>query len=380
MSEIPRRKVYPRSSGPKSAVWRVDPHTLAKHEILRRYVDAWFPIMSKWNPRLIFFDGFAGPGIYQSGEPGSPLIVLRRLIEHSAFARFSIGTEYVFLFCEPDRERLASLEQHLEDYKQSLGGQWPASIKVMTRGQPFDATAGEILEDLERAGSRLAPTFAFVDPFGISGLPMNLLARLTASPKCELFVNMIMNTAKRFASSGQIDTSLADLYGTSLFTQAEGLTGRPRIEFLHDLYAQQLKGQCGFSYIQSFEMVNKHGHTSYYLFYATRNLAGLSSMKAAMWKADPGGGYRFSDQLAGQDVLFIEDELDPMPLRSQLLQVFHGCTISVEALEHYVLVNTPYRETHLRKHALAPLEKEGVIGVARPGQRQYPKGTLISFP
>lgn len=103
--------MYPRSSGPKDAIWRVDPHTLAKHEILRRYLDAWFPIMSKWNRRLIFFDGFAGPGIYQNGEPGSPLIALQHLIEHSAFARFSTGTEYIFSFCEPDPERLASLER-----------------------------------------------------------------------------------------------------------------------------------------------------------------------------------------------------------------------------------------------------------------------------
>jgi hypothetical protein len=103
-------------------------------------------------------------------------------------------------------------------------------------------------------------------------------------------------------------------------------------------------------------------------------------MKAAMWNADPGGGYRFSDQLAGQDVLFIEDKLDPRPLRTQLLHAFHRCTVTVEALEQYVLVNTPYRETHLRKHALAPLEKEGVISVTRPGRQQYPKGTLISFP
>jgi len=32
------------------------------------YLGAWFPIMSKWNSRLIFFDGFAGPGIYQSAK------------------------------------------------------------------------------------------------------------------------------------------------------------------------------------------------------------------------------------------------------------------------------------------------------------------------
>jgi hypothetical protein len=45
--------------------WPLDPHTLAKHEILRRYLYAWFPIMSCYNGRLVFLDGFAGPGAYE---------------------------------------------------------------------------------------------------------------------------------------------------------------------------------------------------------------------------------------------------------------------------------------------------------------------------
>ena len=55
-------------------MWRLDRHTLAKHEILRPYLRAWFPIMSKYNGRLVFFDGSAGPGSYEKEEPGSPLM------------------------------------------------------------------------------------------------------------------------------------------------------------------------------------------------------------------------------------------------------------------------------------------------------------------
>jgi hypothetical protein len=55
-------------------VWRLDRHTLAKHEILRPYLRAWFPIMSKYNGWLVFFDGSAGPGSYEKEEPGSPLM------------------------------------------------------------------------------------------------------------------------------------------------------------------------------------------------------------------------------------------------------------------------------------------------------------------
>lgn len=368
-------------AGPTQPVWRIEPHTLAKHEILRGYLGAWFPIMSKWNGRIIFFDGFAGPGIYQRGEIGSPLIALKVLIEHPLFPTFGKGTEYVFLFCESDETRFASLEEQLQASKQSLGGEWPGNVKVQSTSDPFDETASGMLNYLESKGSRLAPTFAFIDPFGVSGLPMTLLARLVSSPKCELFINMIMNTAKRFATSGIIDGSLEGLFGTDQFRRAEGLAGRDRIMFLHDLYADQLHHVAGMTYVQSFEMVNTQGHTSYFLFYATRAVEGLRAMKDAMWRAVPGGGYRFSDRLAGQDVLFAEDLLNVGPLRSELLAHFTGMEVDVDVVERYVLTNTPYRETHLRKPVLKPLEDESVITVIRqPKRRQFPSGTRIRFP
>ena len=41
-------------------LWIPDAHTLAKHAILRRYLQAWLPIMSRWNRRGVVIDGFAG--------------------------------------------------------------------------------------------------------------------------------------------------------------------------------------------------------------------------------------------------------------------------------------------------------------------------------
>lgn len=49
---------------PKETLWPLEPHTLGKHLVLKSYLDAWLPIMGKWNGRILFIDGFA------SGEPG----------------------------------------------------------------------------------------------------------------------------------------------------------------------------------------------------------------------------------------------------------------------------------------------------------------------
>ena len=47
---------------PRTVTWPANEHTLAKHRILRAYLEAWIPIMSKGNRRLLLVDGFAGPG------------------------------------------------------------------------------------------------------------------------------------------------------------------------------------------------------------------------------------------------------------------------------------------------------------------------------
>ena len=41
---------------PDETIWEIEPHTLAKHEILRRYLGAWFPILATQNSKLIYFD------------------------------------------------------------------------------------------------------------------------------------------------------------------------------------------------------------------------------------------------------------------------------------------------------------------------------------
>jgi hypothetical protein len=33
-------------AAPQTTLWQIDRHTQAKHEILRRYLEAWFPILS----------------------------------------------------------------------------------------------------------------------------------------------------------------------------------------------------------------------------------------------------------------------------------------------------------------------------------------------
>jgi GMT-like wHTH domain len=83
---------------PKTTIWDLEPHTAAKHEILRRYLQAWAPILSQGNfPQLVFVDGFAGPGRYSKGEEGSPLIAVKAAVEQPRPIRAQVDFHFIEL-------------------------------------------------------------------------------------------------------------------------------------------------------------------------------------------------------------------------------------------------------------------------------------------
>src|SRR5271156_6469010 len=67
------------SSFKPTNLWEASPHTLAKLEIVGRYLDVWFLILGSnpKNRRLVYIDGFAGPGRYTNTEKSSPIVALQ---------------------------------------------------------------------------------------------------------------------------------------------------------------------------------------------------------------------------------------------------------------------------------------------------------------
>ena len=98
--------------------WEIEPHTLAKHEILRRYLSAWYPILSTYNPRIVYLDGFCGPGRYKGGEDGSPIIALREALKYSQRLK---NNEITFLFVDERADRIAHLNAELNNCIYSRG-------------------------------------------------------------------------------------------------------------------------------------------------------------------------------------------------------------------------------------------------------------------
>jgi three-Cys-motif partner protein len=358
-------------------IWKLEPHTQAKHEILRGYLRAWFPIMSRWQGRVIYLDGFAGPGIYEDGEPGSPIIALETLMTHSG-VNLQAGTEFVFLFMEEDEKRCTLLAEQVDRLFDRFGGK-PPKVVVEIENKQFEEGVKEILEQLEGEGQEIAPTFAFVDPFGWSGAPMEVMADLLR-PRCELLFTFIYDQTSRFISidNEKVIQQLEDLFGSDDFKQAVDLSGTDRKEKLLELFSFQLRDQIGFEFVNSFEMINSKGRTPYFLVHATYHQKGAEKMKDVLWGVDPTGEFRYSSRLGGQDVLFAEkSEVDP--LISAMQEAFTDRTVPIADVESFVIRDTPYRMPHVRQ-ALRALESQDQIHVSgRTRRGTYPEGTTITF-
>ena len=352
-------------------LWSLEPHTAAKHAILRRYLQAWFAIMASSNERILYIDGFAGPGEYAGGEDGSPIIALKAALEHGS----SLSSKVLFVFMEEKQPRCAHLEQLVS------GIEVPPNFEVKLRCCRFDEKMTEVLDYLDQQIARLAPTFAFVDPFGYSDTPLAVIERIMAHKKCEVLITFMYEEVNRFIDHPDRTqhAHFDRLFGTNEWRKARDLREpQERKRFIHDLYLRQLRRGAGIAYVRSFEMVNRGNRTDYYLFFGTKNLLGLRKMKEAMWSVDPTGGNRFSDSTDySQPVLF---DLKCLPaLREAIVSWMEGRTVTIGQVERFALTHTPFRETHVRKAALKPLEEEGRLEVLTERHRPltYPAGTKM---
>lgn len=363
-------------SGITSTTWKIEPHTKVKHEILKGYLGAWFPILSKWEGRLIYLDGFAGPGIYAEGDLGSPVIALQTAVNHVLLPRFK---EIKFLFIERDKARAQKLTEVLKERFPTL----PQNIKYSVYDAEFAPTFKEGLDELEKQGANLAPTFAFLDPFGFSGLPMKLIGRLLKCNKCEVLITFMAGFVRRFNDELR-DDALNELYETEEWKKIREISDPDeRMKFLVHLYESQLKKLGTAEYIKSFGMVGPSGQIIYYLVFATKHLKGLEVMKEAMWNVDPTGSYKFSDVTGFNQSLLMDFQQEPFWIQNAanvVYQRFKGKTVNENEIHQFVVADTQYL---YKKKIFQHLEKSTPPKIIDVSNRKrvftYPEGCSITF-
>ena len=325
-------------AAPRTTTWAMEPHTRAKHAILQRYLQAWIPILTRKFERVLYIDGFAGPGLYSKGEPGSPIIAL----ETALARKDQIQANVFFYFVEKEKDRAEMLKLVLNDIE------IPQTFHVKVINGPFEEAFAKI--NNQHKAQRYLPTFAFIDPFGWKGVPFDAVARILSRTSCEVLVTFMYEEINRFIGHQDQVGNFNRFFGTNAWRNGiEIVNPKDRKEFLHGLYLRQLEKVAGAQFVRSFEMRNERDVTDYFLFFATKNLLGLKKMKEAMWKVDQTGEFRFSDATDPNQLILFGNNHQFDILRDQILDRFKGTEARVKTVEDFVVQKTAFRETHYKR-------------------------------
>ncbi|MFJ8982650.1 three-Cys-motif partner protein TcmP [Streptomyces sp. NPDC102282] len=355
-------------------LWKLEPATAAKHRLYQRYLDAWWPILLQTNqrtgyafPRVTLLDAFAGPGRYEGGEPGSPVFILDRLLNHHAAERMNLSRSRVHLvFIERDPARYEHLVSELVA---AFGPLEDLPVRVEVRRGEAGKDSLPVLTELGAWGN---PILGIFDSWGSVNVPLEVMARIARNRSSEVITTFGPNW---FSRREELNADLLDtVFGGRGFWMpaAEEARSDERWRAWLGTYRNALK-RAGFGYQLQFQLVPRTGQPLYLVF-GTGSDAGLRAMKDAMWKVDDRDGESFRDPrtrgsaVAGQIDLFqMEETLDPELVELVTQRLARG-DVTVEAVGRWLLTETSrWMSTHALKAARV-MRQDGSLIVQSTGK------------
>lgn len=344
--------------------------------MLKAYLDAWFPILGRWRRRILFIDGFAGPGEYEDGEEGSPIIAINALCAHQS--KSSIDADVAFLFIEENIDRANHLQSLVDESRSKL----PSGCSAHVIQGKFDITMTEALDYLASQAQSLAPCFAMIDPFGVSGTPMEVIRRIMANHRAEVYVSLMYESINRFAETPEFHDHLDELFGTDEWRECARIGDSDlRKEAYYRLYEAQLR-TAGANHVLHFELYQGKRHI-YSIFFGTQHHVGSDRMKQAIWKVMPFGDFSFRANRGDQMTMILPNP-DFAVLKLSLINEYQGRGwVSIQDILEFVASDkTDFHRAQVKVPVLRPMEDAGKIQIkdgTRSRRRSYPDGTMIKF-
>jgi three-Cys-motif partner protein len=319
-----------------------------------------------------YVDAFAGPGIYESGEEGSPILALKVALNHAQ--TFPVPIEFVFI--EDDETRHKTLEQQLFPYREAISKSSNVQSVACIKGD-CRVELGKILDDADARHEEFGPALVFLDQFGYSGVPMSLISRILSHGECEALTFFFWRELDRFISDPHKHAGVTSAFGSTDWMPAINMEATDRIRFMSNTYMHALKSHARAKFIWPFAMFDDATRLLAWLFFCTNNLRGLEEMKRAMWKVDRTGGFAFSDEHGLGQLTLLRGYADDQ-LATDMKRGLVGQTLSVAQVKEWVLVETP---AYLFKGALAMLEKQHFAEPMNPPPNrrvgQYPDESMV---
>ncbi len=193
-------------------LWEAPPHTLAKNRLYQAYLERWIPILGLSGfQHLTIVDGFAGPGQYVGGEDGSPVVPDQSILNHSSLGSILEKGVSIRLLCIEERQ---DRFEHLRTELRQLAKRNGVNLEALLGS--FEPIWRAEMSQLEDSGAPIGPVLLFVDPFGPSGYPMELVAKLASHATTEVLINFAWQPLNRWLiSQPGMHPTVDALYGNT---------------------------------------------------------------------------------------------------------------------------------------------------------------------
>ncbi|MCK4511066.1 three-Cys-motif partner protein TcmP [bacterium] len=186
------------------------PWSRIKDQILGQYMPAYLSKVRKLHKPIILIDAFAGPGKFEDGAAGSPLIICQAADQH-------VRGSYLAIFVNREKEHHDQLSHVLSRFidQQKV-------IPIHGSADVLLAKVRDVLAD--------HTLFLYLDPFGLKGCEFSLIEpflRRDRAYSTEIVVNLSIPTMHRLAARKAV---------------AAGRGGDPRIRSFHERLTRVLGG------------------------------------------------------------------------------------------------------------------------------------------
>jgi three-Cys-motif partner protein len=352
-----------------------------KAEIITKYAASRATIITGAGvPKVVHIDLWAGRGRYHNGPESTPLMVLRNAIADPVVRR-----SLVTIF--NDKDHADALRAEIKAL--------PGIDTLVYEPEVLDMAMGAGTSELFQKIT-LAPTLAFLDPWGYVGLTRELVRSLLKDWGCEVMFFFNFNRVNMDITNETVTNHMGALFGTErlavLRAVVAELEGEARERAVMAALFEMVR-EVGGQFTVPFRFVKDGStRTSHYLIFVSKKFLGYKIMRDVMAKAS---SYHAPDGVASFEFntmpsLFIPDGRGVEALVESLTVDLAATTMTVEQVfenhsagKLYVMPN--YREALLRLEAtgsvaMSPPAPERRLYKGRPSLREDVRVTFPRLP
>lgn len=294
----------------KDYAWSVDdppeiaPHSLAKHRILREYVQEYVRVLTA-DPRsdrlrLNLIDGFAGGGIYVDprtglSQPGSPTIMLDAVRAAEAAANLSrakpLRVDARYFFVDRDPAANACLQEVLR-----RRSDWSAAQnQVQILEGEFEAHLDSIIRAVKDRGRAWRSIFV-LDQYGYTAAPPALLRRIFESlPNAEVFLTLAVGWVAAYLPDLRTAADKLGI-GQDVLDRVAGCgedgppidddAMRPTLQRLQVLLKEAFTTSIGSAFYTPFFIISRESNRSYWFLHMANSARANDVVKTLHWNVE----------------------------------------------------------------------------------------------